>query len=59
MFKFFSKSFDFILLVAIVFSMLFVFIDFKLTLALVASLTLILIVKKSIVFLSIRSQKKV
>ncbi len=58
MLKFISKSFDFILLVAIVLSVLFVFIDFQLTMMLVAALVLVLLTKKVLVFLSSKLQKK-
>lgn len=59
MLRFISKSFDVILLMAITLSVLLVFIDFKLTSILVTSLVAVLIVKKILVFLSLKFHKRV
>jgi len=59
MLKFFSKSFDVILLMAIVLSVMLVFIDLKLTSILVASLVTVLIVKKILVSLSLKFHKHI
>lgn len=59
MLRFISKSFDVILLMAIILSVLLVFIDLKLTSILVASLVAVLIVKKILVFLSLKFHKRV
>lgn len=59
MLKFFSKSFDVILLMAIVLSVMLVFIDLKLTSILVASLVTVLVVKKILVSLSLKFHKHI
>lgn len=59
MLRFISKSFDVILLMAIVLSVLLIFIDLKLTSILVASLVTVLVVKKILVSLSLKFHKHV